>query len=551
MLTRALEALRRPRWFAALALLVGIPTLARGLSLPSDYASVQWLLTYRHGFVRRGLPGTLLQPWLRFKSGSEIAELLDVLGMATMAAGCAALALACWAPVRGRGSESRLDVGVWLVAVVVFLTSPVLVLAGATAGFQDHLLLVVTMGLLACLRAGLWWPVPLGAACALATHELYALYGLPVVGFAVLLQARAELERGASTRRVAARVLGVSVPVGLFGIYQMFAQIFLPLETIELLGADAVATGAFSPHVVDIMTRHLTEHVGESYLLQKDTLPRIWGPGSPAVFPATVFLGALATAAMRWPPVLTPVLWLVIAAPLGLHLLAWDHVRFNAFTTTHALLCCTVATAYFGSDLGLGRRSAGATALAGALVVLSSVLQTVPLIGRAVERDSLLAIRTQPGQRTFIGCPRLFPNSGFEKGSLEGWTAEGRAFSAGSVREVRPEGKRSRRGGQGRWYVTSWAERGGGRGRLSSPPFQVVWPTVLIAVGGHGDGDTYVRLLVDGEEVHRAAGSGTPDLELLAWDVREHVGRSAIIEVVDADPSGEAFVSVDGLCAFR
>src|SRR5690606_17945427 len=52
-------------WLAVAWSLLLAGNLCRGLRFPHPFAKGHWLFGFRHGFVKRGLPGTLIEPWLR------------------------------------------------------------------------------------------------------------------------------------------------------------------------------------------------------------------------------------------------------------------------------------------------------------------------------------------------------------------------------------------------------------------------------------------------------------------------------------------------------
>jgi levanase len=81
-------------------------------------------------------------------------------------------------------------------------------------------------------------------------------------------------------------------------------------------------------------------------------------------------------------------------------------------------------------------------------------------------------------------------------------------------------------------------------GSFVSPTFRVEdgWVNFLLAGGRHpwGQADpTAVNLVVDGQVVRTATGPHAGDMDWVAWDVRDLVGREARLEVVDQSSSGD------------
>lgn len=116
-----------------------VVTQLRTIRAPNDWAEAQWLLTYEFGFVRRGLAGTvlwgILPHWVKV-GYAEIAILI-----ASMAAHFAAtmLLFISVAQVLKRSAYSPEAVA----AMLVFATSPFLVIFAHSFGYLDALLVIL------------------------------------------------------------------------------------------------------------------------------------------------------------------------------------------------------------------------------------------------------------------------------------------------------------------------------------------------------------------------------------------------------------------------
>lgn len=125
----------------------------------------------------------------------------------------------------------------------------------------------------------------------------------------------------------------------------------------------------------------------------------------------------------------------------------------------------------------------------------------------------------------------------FEGENYGEWTVEGEAFGAGPAagtleRQNRVSGYR------GRGLVNTFF--GGSdrpRGKLTSPTFQIERPYISFLVGGGSDATTAMRLVIDGQVVRQASGKQSEQLLPHNWNVREFIGKSARLEIVD-DASG-------------
>ena len=128
-----------------------------------------------------------------------------------------------------------------------------------------------------------------------------------------------------------------------------------------------------------------------------------------------------------------------------------------------------------------------------------------------------------------------------------GWTAEGEAFgeapAAGTLeRQLTVEGF------VGEGLVNSYYGEDGSVGTLTSPAFTIERAYINFLIGGGGDSENlYMALIVDGEEVLRAAAltEGEELLRPAYWNVRPWVGKEAVLKIVDTATGGWGHINVD------
>ncbi|MDX2036658.1 MAG: family 16 glycoside hydrolase [Isosphaeraceae bacterium] len=141
-------------------------------------------------------------------------------------------------------------------------------------------------------------------------------------------------------------------------------------------------------------------------------------------------------------------------------------------------------------------------------------------------------------------------NLDFETGTLEGWTAEGKAFAAmpveGDVVARRRSDMKSRH--QGRFWVGSF-ERAGDepQGRLTSASFVVAQPWASFLVAGGTGPTTCVELRrADGDAlVARFSGENSEELKRVAVDLRPHLGKSIYVRLIDTNSGGWGHINFD------
>lgn len=144
----------------------------------------------------------------------------------------------------------------------------------------------------------------------------------------------------------------------------------------------------------------------------------------------------------------------------------------------------------------------------------------------------------------------------FEREGHGDWTPTGTAFGNGPVEAARMPDYQGEVGAHGRRLINSHASAPGGdiggkdaaTGRLTSRAFVIDrhYLTCLIGGGNHA-GRTCLNLIVDGQVVRTATGAANNRLAPLSWDVRPWAGKTARLEIVDAESGGWGNIGVDDI----
>jgi uncharacterized protein (DUF608 family) len=144
----------------------------------------------------------------------------------------------------------------------------------------------------------------------------------------------------------------------------------------------------------------------------------------------------------------------------------------------------------------------------------------------------------------------------FEGPDYAGWTREGDAFGSGPARlETIPahqapaamnvHGKGTANSHASAPGTTS-EERDKATGRLVSKPFRIGRNHIKFLIGGGNAPDRLgMRLLIDGAAVRSATGHDATAMREEIWDVREFVGRDAVLEISDQHNGGWGHIGVD------
>ena len=153
----------------------------------------------------------------------------------------------------------------------------------------------------------------------------------------------------------------------------------------------------------------------------------------------------------------------------------------------------------------------------------------------------------------------LFPNSDFETGTLQNWTAEGDAFRNQPTRGDNPAARnRESAQPQGDWWLGGYENYTGADGQpgrtqgdrptgtLTSTNFVIRHPFITFRIGGGHQPETLgVRLRIDGNVVASESGVDSETMQCFAFDVRDHLGKTARLEIHDDATGGWGHINVD------
>ena len=138
----------------------------------------------------------------------------------------------------------------------------------------------------------------------------------------------------------------------------------------------------------------------------------------------------------------------------------------------------------------------------------------------------------------------------FEGPDYGSWKTTGEAFGPGPARGTLP-GQMQVSGFQGKGLVNSFCKGDASTGTLTSPEFKLERPYLRFLIGGGKDAEkTCMNLLVNGQIVRTATGpndrpGGNEELAPESWDVREWVGQTAVLRIVDQAKGGWGHINVD------
>jgi putative membrane-bound dehydrogenase-like protein len=133
---------------------------------------------------------------------------------------------------------------------------------------------------------------------------------------------------------------------------------------------------------------------------------------------------------------------------------------------------------------------------------------------------------------------------GFERGTLENWTAEGNAFSVVEGGAIGATSSSIRSAHVGSYWVTSRAGGNARTGTLRSTPFRVTQPYASFLVSGGAFSSTRVELVLAEDEtvIYSISGNNRALLRPAVVDLSAHVGKLVFVRLVDAETGASTAV---------
>ncbi|MBM3289787.1 MAG: hypothetical protein FJY92_06510, partial [Candidatus Hydrogenedentes bacterium] len=214
---------------------------------------------------------------------------------------------------------------------------------------------------------------------------------------------------------------------------------------------------------------------------------------------------------------------------------------------------CKNATVYYGRPVPMPReRRAGdvywVSDINGRLSPneLAALLDAVEAGASAViVCDEFSLLHDALDRKRAAATAEIFDN--FEGGSYENWTVEGDAFGGAPAAGTLP-GQQPVSGFQGERLVNSFTNGDGPTGKMMSRPFTIERKFIHFLVGG-GEyaNETCINLVIDGAVIFSDRGQNSEHLRPVRWDVTDHLGKTAAIEIVDANAGGWGHVLIDDI----
>ena len=341
-----------------------------------------WVNTYAHGFVRRGLAGSLTAPWLSNVTASGVHMVAIDWWLVGLTSTLILSAVIFWRGMTSPNAAATCSVGA-LVA-----TSPMLGLVTYHVGYPDTLIAGLVAANAALLPSASAMVLAAGMILASAFHEMAFLQLLPVLVFAACLR---EFARTPTVILTAAGLAAGLLP-------------FLGVQPADDTLQHLVATGMTLPDATESMETALHQTISGS-------VGRMYGVWSTHFFngllgvvyagvPGGVIMlvgwpAAAARVATRFPAGAQRALLMASYAaaclgPIALLALAWDLTRIVSFTTLTAAM--TVALVGRQQQLRAGKTIAVVSCLVATVYLCMPIMNMYFDYGRALNTAPMARI---------------------------------------------------------------------------------------------------------------------------------------------------------------
>lgn len=159
-------------------------TILRSFRLPNDWAEAHWLISYKFGFIKRALPGTIISPFTNFEYFRTNGNLI-IAGISISLFIIFSLTLFLIAFRIIRQSNYKNEV---VILVAIFLTSPFIVMSAHLNGYYDNIIILISvLSTILILKESVIKAAIL-LSIGVLVHETIFFIGIPAVTFTAFLK---------------------------------------------------------------------------------------------------------------------------------------------------------------------------------------------------------------------------------------------------------------------------------------------------------------------------------------------------------------------------
>jgi hypothetical protein len=381
-------------------------TVLRALRWPNDWAEAHWLISYKFGFLKRGLPGTLLSPF-----ANENSELpIWLVSASLFVLFCIVVFWICMHVIR----KGKYDTSSLLV-ILLFLTSPYMVMSAHLNGYFDNIIILISVLACVLIKQNKIIHSSLVVSIGLLIHETIFMVGFPSIVFFALIQYTRQAEPS-STAQLFLSFLSrykslFLIPVFTFICIFLNQTLFLDSAVLENQLISHMSQFEFVEDNRNIMvpkafTSSFSDYVGNQDLpfIQRITVPiYILHIGLPLFI--LLSFGWRKFQAIDSKLVCFFILILITLLPLSLHIIAWDTSRIWTYPLIVALLGVWAITESIPA-MQVQKETPVWLLVATIAVIVFQLFISTPLMDGAIDRFS-------NGNRILLYAPSLIVIAAF------------------------------------------------------------------------------------------------------------------------------------------
>lgn len=366
---------------------VAIVTTLRSLRWPNDWAEAHWLISYKFGFIKRGLIGTLFLPFVN----SNPEFFIGIFSILLFLVMCVVLVSISMRIIRWSGVNISS-----LLLSLVFFTSPYLIMSAHINGYFDNILILLTVSACFLLKKNKILFSSLVVSIGVLTHEIIFLAGFPSVIFFAMVQHIIQ------TKPSTLRTLTFSffsrykqllfTPVVVFVCLILNQTFFIDANTLKSKLISHLSQFTFIEHNRNMIVPDAFAKSFFDYLVNQS--PKFIGRLSDPIHVLHIGLATFVFLLFTWKMlkdidfkwIIFVSYILIVCFPLSLHVIAWDTSRIWTYPLVVALLGVWAITEA-NPPLRSQEESIGFFIFA-ILVVAFQIFISTPLMDGEIERFS-------------------------------------------------------------------------------------------------------------------------------------------------------------------
>lgn len=364
------QYLSSKKYSMLIAISLLIYSILRGIRFPNVWSYTHYLFNYNHGFVKRGIVGTIVGYF-------DIPVMLSYTFFIILSFSLFAVSIfLIFRLIKNRLSEENLYFN---ICVYLFLTSSGVIYLTHTVGYFDHIGLLTALIVLniSSFRLKLTFAFPVFVFCMFVHEAMLAMF-FPVIFISILN----EIKRDNASYRVAALII--------FSVISIVASYSLAQSTLTEKEAfqsyeetQSKIEVSIRKDAYEVQFRSVRDNLDiMGYIGSLPNIVRHYSIGFLETLPTAVFITFILIVYLRQiniHPIIISLSVLASYSPLMLHFIAWDMHRFNALAVVTTFLVFLAHTSTSTEPIRLSKIGEGIASSCFVAIFICNVVVKFPL----------------------------------------------------------------------------------------------------------------------------------------------------------------------------